>query len=234
MLANDQGRAVSRKYLNVAKAMREHDEQLFYSWCTLVESKASLYLKECVLIRNVIGRGKEKNVTIAPTSNEEALEFERLKVNFRTDLKEMIRETKFLEKMGFAMPETAINIALQEDKYMTYVEILEKMLFDYHQVLDSMDEAEKILLQSHIKDVKRVISPGLTRLNWNSLGITDYVNRCNLEINRLVTILNHVQKNSHAISSIVEEMSRAILVKVDKNQEAIEANVCILFKDVHL
>jgi dynein heavy chain len=200
---------------------------LFASWCALVESKASLYLKECVLART----NKTKEVTkpgasnALPPTSDDALEFDGLKVNFRADLKEMIRETKFLEKMGFSLPETAINIALQEDKYMTYVEILEKMLFDYHQILDSMDEAEKTLLQNHIKDVKRVISPGLTRLNWNSLGITDYVNRCNLEINRLVTILNHVQKNSNAISAIIEEISRAVLVKIEKSQEPIEANV---------
>jgi dynein heavy chain, axonemal len=46
-------------------------------------------------------------------AGETTNEFERLKVNFRVDLKEMIKETKFLEKMGFGLPETAINVALQ-------------------------------------------------------------------------------------------------------------------------
>ena len=34
------------------------------------------------------------------------------------------------------------------------------------------------LLEDHIKDLKRVLKPGAKRLNWNSLGISDYVTRC--------------------------------------------------------
>lgn len=111
MLANDQGRTITKKYLTVAKAMREHDEQLFFGWCSMVESKASLYLKEFVLER----------VSTVPTiviesekgDQQDSTDFVRLTVNFRSNLKDMIKETKFLEKMDFVLPETAINIALQ-------------------------------------------------------------------------------------------------------------------------
>ena len=34
------------------------------------------------------------------------------------------------------------------------------------------------LLDDHIKELKRVLKPGHKRLNWNSLGITDYITRC--------------------------------------------------------
>lgn len=202
----------------------------------MVEAKASQYLKECVLTKMIPSKDVKAIITTAnPVTNapiapvvEDLLEFDQLKVNFRPDLKDMIKETKFLEKMGFVLPETAINIALQEEKYMAYVEVLERMLHDYHQVLDTMDVAEKILLTSLIKEVKRIISPGLTRLNWNSLGITDYVARCNTEINRLSTIINHVQKNATAITGVVDELSRAILVKIERGREPMEANVIFL------
>lgn len=34
------------------------------------------------------------------------------------------------------------------------------------------------LLEDHIKELKRVLKPGAKRLNWNSLGISDYIARC--------------------------------------------------------
>jgi len=34
------------------------------------------------------------------------------------------------------------------------------------------------LLEDHTKELKRVIRPGARRLNWNSLGINDYISKC--------------------------------------------------------
>ena len=43
-------------------------------------------------------------------------------VNFNSELTEIINETKYLEQLGFNIPEYARNVALQEDKYKTYVD----------------------------------------------------------------------------------------------------------------
>lgn len=109
---------------------------------------------------------------------------------------------------------------------MSYVELLDKMLFDYHRTLDMMTDEEIVLLKTFVRDVRKIISPGLTRLNWNSLGITDYVQRCNQEINKLVTVLHHIQKNSGAITEVINEISRTNIVKIDSlRKEPTEANV---------
>jgi len=34
------------------------------------------------------------------------------------------------------------------------------------------------LLEDHTKELRRVIGPGARRLNWNSLGIYDYISKC--------------------------------------------------------
>ena len=34
------------------------------------------------------------------------------------------------------------------------------------------------LLDDHIKTLQRVLKPGSKRLNWNSLGIQDYISKC--------------------------------------------------------
>jgi dynein heavy chain len=39
-------------------------------------------------------------------------------INFSPVLKEIINETKYLEQLGFTIPELARNVALQEDKFL--------------------------------------------------------------------------------------------------------------------
>jgi hypothetical protein len=46
------------------------------------------------------------------------------KVNFNPKLKVIIREAKFLDRIGKDIPATIINIALQEKDYMKYIDKL--------------------------------------------------------------------------------------------------------------
>jgi hypothetical protein len=58
----------------------------------------------------------------------------RVEVNFHTDLTRLIRETRYLDRMGFTLPEIALNVALQEDKFLHWLEGLNAMLAKYYQV----------------------------------------------------------------------------------------------------
>jgi dynein heavy chain len=42
----------------------------------------------------------------------------RYMMNFAPELKEIISETKYLEQLGYSVPELARNVALQEDKFL--------------------------------------------------------------------------------------------------------------------
>ena len=41
-----------------------------------------------------------------------------------------------------------------------------------------LNSAEQQLLDAHLKDLQRALKPGEKRLNWNSLGIQDYIVKC--------------------------------------------------------
>lgn len=115
--------------------------------------------------------------TIADVPKDQS---ERYVVNFKNELREIIRETKYLDRLGLQVPNSALNIALQEDKYFEYVEQLSLMLKSYHAILDELNSAEKKLLMEQIQELKRVMKPGFSRLNWNSLGIPDFISRCTI------------------------------------------------------
>ena len=45
-------------------------------------------------------------------------------VNFSPKLTMLIRESKYLDRMGFEIPETALNVTLQESKYVGLVALV--------------------------------------------------------------------------------------------------------------
>ncbi|CAM6016338.1 unnamed protein product [Sphagnum balticum] len=51
-----------------------------------------------------------------------------MQVNFSKNLAQIIREIKYLDAMGFHLPEFALRVTLQEDKYDLDAESLENML----------------------------------------------------------------------------------------------------------
>ena len=55
-------------------------------------------------------------------------------MDFHSDLILVIRETRYLDRMGFHIPEIALNVALQDDKYNTWLEGLNVMLDRFYEV----------------------------------------------------------------------------------------------------
>ena len=57
-----------------------------------------------------------------------------VEVNFHSDLIRLIHETRYLDRMGFHIPEIALNVALQDDKYNVWLEGLNVMLDRFYEV----------------------------------------------------------------------------------------------------
>lgn len=121
-----------------------------------------------------------------------------ISVNFHPDLHAVIRETKYLDKLGYTIPETALNITLQvliflfcydkinkltnmqqEDKYHKYLEELKALLKTYYGALAVVTAEEKPLLTNHTQTLKNALRPALDVLNWNSLSIPSFIKKCN-------------------------------------------------------
>lgn len=219
MLQSEQGRAVTRKYLTVGKSMREYEEQLYIHWCQNVEQTSLQHLKSHIL------QGASSGFIAAGAAAPAVSSIpDSVIVNFRSELRDIIKEAKYLDKLGFAIPESALNIALQEEKYFGFVENLESMLQSYHEVIQSLDAAEKKLLSEHISELHRVMKAGFTRLNWNSLGIPEFIQRCNQEINKFSSMVNQIKKNSANISNLVDQIAKTMLVSEPPSETIFEAH----------
>ena len=54
----------------------------------------------------------------------------------------MIAEAKYLEKLGYPIPELARSVALQEDKFVAFQDSLSRCLQRYHYAIALLTTAE--------------------------------------------------------------------------------------------
>ena len=204
MFESDQGQAISQKFVGVSKAIRRYEKGKFDEWKESVNKRAMDCLKQPIFRYD----GEGPNAKIV--------------VNFDEQLVVLIRESKYLDRMGFAVPETALNVTLQEDKYHQYVESLKSMLAAYSAVLDSLSAVETELLTDRIADLRQDLSRGFNLLNWNSLSIPEFTDSCLRAINNFQTIVKQLQKNASTIKSVVDAIASTQLLKPAKVEDASE------------
>ncbi|NXE53497.1 DYH10 protein, partial [Casuarius casuarius] len=190
LFASERGKEVKQIYLQVAKKMKEYEDQKYDQWRDVTEQILPQLLKKTLLTKS--------SVTDEPVTTEKTVHFS---VNFSPRLQEIISETKYMEQMGFPVPEMARNVALQEDKYLRYIDGLKNMLDHYHRLMGTLNEAETKLLDDHIQELWRVFRSGHRRLNWNSLGISDFIVRCTQAIGKFESLIHQIHKTSEDINN---------------------------------
>ena len=98
--------------------------------------------------------------------------------NFSPDLLMIIRECKYLDRQGFPVPEAALNVTLQEDKYHHYVMDLDIMLKNYNNVVDSLSTVEKELLKKKLAEMQK----GESKEHTSQISTFHYGNKTNIYI----------------------------------------------------
>ncbi|EDV22455.1 uncharacterized protein TRIADDRAFT_50643 [Trichoplax adhaerens] len=204
---SDQGKAASKKYLTVARSMKEYEDKKFAAWKEMVESALPAYLKRNLLTRISSGSFVDDYDEI---NGDLHIQYN---VDFAQEMSEIISETRYMEQLNFSLPEIARNVSLQEEKYIRYVNGLKQMLKRYNSIVANLNHAELQLLEGHIKELQRVLKPGEKRLNWNSLGINDFITKCVQAISKFESLVHQIQKNAQDISSRLHMIENVKLFK---------------------
>ncbi|XP_069727356.1 dynein axonemal heavy chain 10 [Phaenicophaeus curvirostris] len=206
LLATERGKEVKHMYLQVAKKMKEYEDQKYSQWRVKTEEVLPLLLKNTLLTVSIDGDAthvdsetlKQSSAADKPVTTKKPVHF---LVNFSPMLQETITETKYMEQLGFPVPEIARYVALQEDKYHRYKNGLKNMLDHYHKLMGSLNEAETRLLDDHIQDLWEVFKSGHRRLNWNSLGVGDFIVQCTRAIRKFEMLVHQICDNSEDINN---------------------------------
>eukprot|EP00892_Ulva_mutabilis_P000669 jgi/Ulvmu1/10602/UM065_0058.1 len=192
VLSLELGHEVHRQYTSFAKQVMAYEKLLFKQWVANIECSAMGYLK-----MNILSVDPENSKVVA---------------NFSKGLVRLMRETRYLDRMGFEIPEIALNVTLQEESYSKRVEDLELMLALYYSAMKSVPSSEAQILQPIVKELESSLEPGFHVLNWNSLGISDFTQQCRKAINEFNTRVGQALKNMRDIEVLVASIASAELL----------------------
>ena len=194
-----------RTYTELAKTAMSFEKDVYTGWFQNADQIALKHLKSGVM--RVLEEGTsdgESNAT-AQTSQQPTVT-----VNFHPELVALLRESRYLDRMGFTVPETALKVTLREEAFVENREALSDMLKRYQGIVNELTDIEKGLLSLKVNELKRTLQPGFTTLNWMSLGISEFVLSCDARINEFHALVNLVRKNSQLIDGIVNDVGAAI------------------------
>ncbi|NWS90944.1 DYH10 protein, partial [Toxostoma redivivum] len=202
LLASERGMEVKQIYLQVAKKMKEYEDEKYLLWRERTEYMLPLLLKETLLTVS--------SATEEPVTTKKGVCFT---LNFSPEIQEIIIETKYMEQLGLPVPEMARYVALQEDKYLRYTNKLKAMLDCYHNLMEMMNEAETKLLDHYIQELWRMLKAGHKRLTWKSVGIGEFIVQCTQTIGKLELLVHQIHHVSEDISSKLQSIESTNLFK---------------------
>ncbi|XP_053509735.1 dynein axonemal heavy chain 10 isoform X2 [Ictalurus furcatus] len=211
MLQNKQGIAAKAKFLEVGKRMRDYEVRKHQRW-----SEEAVQTLDVLMNRKVLLMVKSSGDTCRDAAQPEDQDPEtgvRFAVNFGPELKEVITEARYFEQLGFSIPENVRIVAGLQDKIFRHLDELESLTDHYRSVMDSLKDAEVLLMATQIQEVRSVMSAGYKRLTLGSLALPDFIAKANQAIVQFGTLLNQIQKNERDIDAKLQAIESANLFK---------------------
>jgi hypothetical protein len=135
----------------------------------------------------------------------------KYQINVNPNFQEAVIECSYLEKLGFNLPESIIQITLQYPKYEQLSNALRSMLEDYHLTLASLDMIEVSLLQSYLDQLQKTIQPGTSRISFGELETMEYVNQCKKQLENLHSVLNQIRNISTDIREHLDSFRLCVI-----------------------
>jgi dynein heavy chain, axonemal len=199
VLASKDAKRIVKTYNKVARTLVAFEFLWYQAWTSSIEA-AKAGLQATLIIRH-------------PDDG-------KLYVNLDSELLQLIREAKCLDRMGIEIPESAKIVLLQEDKFKTYFNELAFALKEYSRIVQMIIPVVAPLLKPHIADMEFQLRPGMVTLTWTSMNIDAYKQHVFTGLHRLeelVIAINDIVENR--IEKNLKFVSKAFLVDlpIDKS-----------------
>jgi dynein heavy chain len=193
-----ESKRIVKTYNHVAKALVEYETLWHQAWLRSIES-SKVGLQATLIVRH-------------PENG-------RLLVNFDRKIMQLMRETKFLQRMGVEVPDSAKMVLLQEEKLKHYYNKLSFLLCEYERITNAITDPVRPMMKPHLENMEKKIHPGIYMLTWTSMNIDGYLHHVQNGLSRLeelVTKVNDMLENR--VDANLKEVSHFLLVDLPKEQ----------------
>jgi dynein heavy chain len=144
ILESSEAKKHIRNYNKLARALMEFEMLWYRSWYSIVE-QAKSGLQATLLVADQHGT---------------------LFVNFDSQIIQLIKETKCMQRLGLEVPESARQLCLRESSYKNAYMNLNLILQTKKKIIERLPGILRKAVGPHIELLESTLQPGLTSLNW--------------------------------------------------------------------
>ncbi|KAI9206840.1 dynein heavy chain and region D6 of dynein motor-domain-containing protein [Polychytrium aggregatum] len=187
VLESSEAKKHIRNYNKLARALIEFEVLWHKSWFSIVD-QAKTGLQATLLV-------------VDPDNN--------LFVNFDPQIIQLIKETKYMQRLGLEVPDSVRNICLKEMYYKSLYGGLVQALQNKKRILERVSNILRRAMGPHIDELDHTLQPGLTALTWTSLNLDAYLGANNNQLFRMDELVDKLLditscRINHGVHKIAE------------------------------
>ncbi|PAA83928.1 hypothetical protein BOX15_Mlig010548g3 [Macrostomum lignano] len=194
LLASPEGKRIVKNYNKLAEVLVAFEMLYHRAWTKQVQS-AQVGLKASLLVRHP--------------------ETKRLFINLDAEILTLIRETELMARLGMDIPLAAQHLRARQVAIKRHYESLGMMLDEYNRILDGVPPEYEPLMGPRLNRLRRVVEPGLTTLNWMSLGTDKYIEEVYADMRDVELLLSRAKDlREFRIDQVLDEMATVQLCEL--------------------
>ena len=216
MLEKDEAKDLNRLYNNLTAELAEHSANMFDRWRGIVKEVSDARLALPLLC-----------------SKDPSQEMQPVEVNFDPDLVCLLKEVKYWLRLDVTIPEHALEIYARRDAFRIQVGKLDIISETWNNILNTILEVERPLLQDKLEAVRAGLQKGLEDLNWNSPDINEYIEEVMTKVMELDSTLMVLKDNVGGTRKVLQGWSDNVMFITRKDSKVYSYNeLQNAFKDV--
>ncbi|ESO89757.1 hypothetical protein LOTGIDRAFT_192667 [Lottia gigantea] len=202
ILQTNEAKKIIKNFNKLAKVLLEFEVLYHRGWIRQVEAIKS-GLQASLLVQVVHPESTSKELFL----------------NFDPQILSMIRETDCMGRLGLDIPPMAIKMRAKQAEYKDHYNALQMMLDENQRVRAKIPVAFESLMGQHLAHVDEAIEPGITTLNWMSLGIDDYIKNVYAALADLELLMDRAHDvTEFRIDAILKEMASTKLCELPEDE----------------
>ncbi|CAJ1072667.1 dynein axonemal heavy chain 8-like isoform X3 [Xyrichtys novacula] len=197
VLLSPKGKDVVQMFDSAAAAFTEYERVCYRKW----RSKVS---QQCYAL----------NYNLLVQQPKES----KYMIKFSPKIREIIRETKCLLKMGFEVPDQALQLVKLETHLNAIHNRLQTILTQYESACESIPENLDSLMASKMKNVESVLQRGSMLLTWSS-NLDNFFQDADTALSEFQHIVKKVQDICKVhIDDVLKDISETVLIELPEDR----------------
>jgi dynein heavy chain len=145
-----------------------------------------------------------------------------IRINFDPNLLQLLKEIKYFKILNLPIPKEAEDVYAKNSTFKKHIASLENITVLYNNVICSLIEVEKPLVQEKLKKVQNILEPGFSSITWEKTKeIEDFVAKAHINISDLGNTVDRLKAFVAKIEHILREWKeKTLFIRPENVQDA--------------